>query len=136
MREIFHCFRISNILNLNLIEILDFNLAELHYTHGHLAKIKVFTLMKTMKVHFPNAICSVKSINSPGSLALVQGLGESGDSAETEPRDNHQQLHAVSNTGAPSSGSGQMARKVYVCINDLSLERNPEFLPASLYFRI
>ena len=74
-------------------------------------------------MQFSKAICSVKSINSPGSLALVQGLGESGETAETDRSHNHQQLQQHQ-TQEPLIASGQMAVKVYVCINDLSLGEN------------
>ena len=51
-------------------------------------------------MQFSKAICSVKSINSPGSLALVQGLGESGETAETDPESQSSTVTAASNTGA------------------------------------
>ena len=75
--------------------------------------------MRTI-IAIPNAIYSVKSINNPGSLALGQGLGESGEMAETDPSDNDPQLHSIKHR-SPSSHSGQMAVKVYVCIDDLSV---------------
>ena len=93
--------------------------------------------MRTIIV-LPNAIYSVKSINNPGSLALGQGLGESGETAETDPSDNDPQLPSIKHRSL-SSRSGQMAVKVYVCIDDLSVgtgEKIRRISPSISLFKI